>query len=133
MCENKDCGCPCQGCPEDIKEEACSNDCDNCSVEVGVGSCEDGCKPDAAFGMFQSEQSSNDEIGHAIIASIEKIAKGVLTLQQEIALLAERVESHEAHLNFLLLQNPQFCQFLKDKETEIKAAVQASPMETKPE
>jgi hypothetical protein len=111
MCEDKNCDCGCQ------ENEGCL----------------DPTAPAPAFDMFaqamapetpekNSSQSDNDDdiLARAIMESIEKLANGILTLQQEIALITERVEAHEAHLAFLLTKDPTFCQFLKDKEAEMK-------------
>ena len=99
--------------------------------------CED-CKCEApaapAFDMFAEQSNANDEIGQTILNSISKIAEGVLTLQQEIVLLGERVEAHEAHLAYILSKDSDFQRFLKDKEVELReAAVAASQTEPKTE
>jgi hypothetical protein len=92
--------------------------------------CED-CKCEAkeqapAFDMFEAKETAqSDEIGAAILASIEKIAHGVLTLQQEIALLAERVEAHEAHLSYILAKDPDFVKFIDSQKEKMKEAVAA--------
>jgi hypothetical protein len=104
----------------DDKKNQCQGDC-----------CDEGVTPAPAFDMFASQalpdsdappisESVDDAMARAIIESLEKLAKGIVTLQQEIGLLAERVEAHEAHLAFLLSKDPVFQQFLKDKTEELK-------------
>ena len=77
----------------------CDDKKDQCQCG-GCGDCGDGVvTPAPAFDMFAPQplpasdappipESADDAMARAIIESIEKIAKGIITLQQEIALLS---------------------------------------------